>query len=181
LLKRPMLRAGLAAAALYAASGVAHVRLRAPGLKQCLWNCCLEGMGYGGYSASEIVETFRVYTAERVQAVWRARNGEGAKWARVRELFRRRDLEILRMVYGAWWPCTRRQRFLRTFVYRKLIAWAWWARGVAKRKNLFRLTFWPLRTWRIEARRCYNAREKAKFLKIIWLKLTKKRHHNAWC
>ena len=55
------------------------------------------------------------------------------------------------------------------------------ARGVAKRKNLFRLTFWPLRTWRIEARRCYNAREKAKFLKIIWLKLTKKRHHNAWC
>ena len=32
--------------------------------------------------------------------------------------------------------------------------------GVAKRKNLFRLTFWPLRTWRIEARRCYNAREK---------------------
>ena len=71
--------AGLAAAA----SGVAHVRLRAPGLKQCLWNCCLEGMGYGGYSASEIVETFRVYTAERVQAVWRARNGEGAKWARV--------------------------------------------------------------------------------------------------
>ena len=157
------------------------MRLRAPGLKQCLWNCCLEGMGYGGYSASEIVETFRVYTAERVQAVWRARNGEGAKWARVRELFRRRDLEILRMVYGAWWPCTRRQRFLRTFVYRKLIAWAWWARGVAKRKNLFRLTFWPLRTWRIEARRCYNAREKAKFLKIIWLKLTKKRHHNAWC
>ena len=52
---------------------------------------------------------------------------------------------------------------------------------MAKRKNLFRLTFWPLRTWRIEARRCYNAREKAKFLKIIWLKLTKKRHHNAWC
>ena len=51
---------------------------------------------------------------------------------------------------------------------------------MAKRKNLFRLTFWPLRTWRIEARRCYNAREKAKFLKIIWLKLTKKRHHNAW-
>ena len=95
-------------------------------------------------------------------------------------MFRRRDLEILRMVYGAWWPCTRRQRFLRTFVYRKLIAWAWWARGVSKRKNLFRLTFWPLRTWRIEARRCYNAREKAKFLKIIWLKLTKKRHHNAW-
>ena len=23
--------------------------------------------------------------------------------------------------------------------------------------------------------------QKAKFLKIIWLKLTKKRHHNAWC
>ena len=34
---------------------------------------------------------------------------------------------------------------------------------------------------RFEARRCYNAREKAKFLKIMWLKLTKKRHHNAWC
>ena len=52
--------------------------------------------------------------------------------------------------------------------------------AASRRKNLFRLTFWPLRTWRIEARRCYNAREKAKFLKIIWLKFTKKRHHNAW-
>ena len=39
------------------------------------------------------------YTHERVQAVRRApRTGEGAKWARVRELFRRD--EILRMVYA---------------------------------------------------------------------------------
>ena len=171
---------GLVAAAMYAASGVAHVQLRAPGLKQILWNCCLEGMGYGGYSASEIVETFRVYTAERVQAVWRAKHGDGPKWARVREMFVRRDRELTKSVFDAWWPVTRRQVFLRTFVYRKLIAWAWWARGVAKRKNLFRLTFWPLRTWRLEARRCYNAREKAKFLKMVWIKVVKKRHHKAW-
>ena len=54
---------GLAAAALYAASG-AHVRPSRA--QQCLWNC-LEGMGHGGHSAREIVETFRAYTAERVQ------------------------------------------------------------------------------------------------------------------
>lgn len=45
---------------------------------------------------------------------------------------------------------------------------------------LFRVCFWPLRTWRIMARARLVAREKAKFLRLVWRSLVKRRHCKAW-
>ncbi|KAH8069158.1 hypothetical protein JL720_12065 [Aureococcus anophagefferens] len=158
-----------------AASGLHHVRLRAPGMREALVNCCLEGIGYGGLSAVEIVETFRVYCVERLQAKW----PRGGRKFAARELWRRRDLYLLRIVTRAWREDARKMALLRRACLRKVVGWRWWAKGRVYRKMLFRVCFWPLRTWRIMAR-ARLAREKAKFLRLVWRSLVKRRHCKAW-
>ena len=132
-------KAGLAAAALGAASGLHHVRLRAPGMREALVNCCLEGIGYGGLSAVEIVETFRVYCVERLQAKWRGRAG-GRKFAKARELWRRRDLYLLRIVTRAWREDARKMALLRRACLRKVVGWRSWPRGNQRAERPVRRT-----------------------------------------
>ncbi|KAJ1462187.1 hypothetical protein M885DRAFT_611069 [Pelagophyceae sp. CCMP2097] len=169
-------KAGFLAAA---AASSSHVKLRAPGMRQCLINCCLTGSGYGGLSAVEIVETFYQYCAERLQAAWRGKKG-GAKFAKARALWKRRDHGVLRRVILAWAADAKHVADLRRRCLRKVVAWRRETREGLRKKELFRQCFWPMRVWRKVARANFVAREKGKFLRLIWKCLLKKRHLKAW-
>ena len=108
-------------------------------MREALVNCCLEGIGYGGLSAVEIVETFRVYCVERLQAKWRGRAG-GRKFAKARELWRRRDLYLLRIVTRAWREDARKMALLRRACLRKVVGWRSWPRGNQRAERPVRRT-----------------------------------------
>lgn len=160
-------------------TGCGHVRLRSPGVRQCLYNCAREGMGFGGLSAKEIVETCYVYCAERLQAAWRGQI-LARKFARARALWVKCDHDLLRRVLVPWAQDSLRVACLRRACLRKLIAWCRWTKRRIYRKQVFRTCFWPFYTWRKEATASSKAREKARFLSLVWLHYTKLRNIRAW-
>lgn len=172
-------KAALGAAALSLTGSGDHVHLRAPGVRECLYACAKDGLGFGGLSAKEIVETCYVYCAERLQAAWRGQV-HAKKFARARALWLRVNRESMRHCFRPWAIAARARAALRRRCLRKVVAWRFHVKCVLYRRFLFRSLFWPLHVWRRETRAIVVAKNKAQYVTRLWRAYTLLRHTRAW-
>ena len=156
-----------------------HVRLQAPGVRQCLRNCCEQGLGLGGLAPMEAVETFYVYCAERLQSSYRGHVGRKAMVAAMK-MWHAREEEVKEETFAFWRDEVRKALALRRHCWRKLRVWRKWTRALRAKHHFFRETHWPFHVWRRCARRHQVAHAKAKFLARCWRAIFGRRHIKAW-
>lgn len=172
-------KAGLAAAAVSYGKKGGHIYLGAPGVRQCLFNCAREGMGFGGLSAKEIVETTYVHCGERIQAAWRGQR-LARKFAKAKALWLRLDQDLMRRVLSPWAKMALRSASIRRLCHRKVVVWRRWAKTESIRNVLYRTCFWPFHIWRRDASSRIRARRKAHLLMVLWHSCVKIRIMRAW-
>ncbi len=121
------------------------------------------GKGLSGLAYRDVVEIMQAYASTRLQArfrchkrYWRYKAAR-RKWT---VLFR----NVKRTFFKSWSIFIRHVYDTRDFCWRKLIAWHVYTVNAKKRREHFRINFWPFYVWHRYAVASRNAKEKAKFL-----------------
>jgi hypothetical protein len=76
----------------------------------------------------------------------------------------KKNTTIIGYVFKIWLKKISDQLEVRRTCRRKMIAWRWHVISVKRRRNLFRLCFWPFFVWRRYVSKRAVGKEKAKFL-----------------
>jgi hypothetical protein len=76
----------------------------------------------------------------------------------------KKNTVVISYVFKIWFKIIRDQMETRKVCRRKIIAWRFYMRNAKKRRNLFRLCFWPFYVWRKYVSKKAVGKEKAKFL-----------------
>ncbi|CAN0346545.1 unnamed protein product, partial [Ectocarpus sp. 13 AM-2016] len=85
-----------------------------------------------------------------------------------------------REAFGGWKAAHRSNMELMRGTRRAFRRWRIESERMAKTSTLFRGTFWPLYVWRRWANYRISSRDKAKFLRKVYLTVILVRHFRAW-
>ncbi len=94
----------------------------------------------------------------------------------VQKVWRRKSLKIAKI----WFAWSKRAIFMRKHVWKVLCRWKSYVRAVKRKREFFRLCYWPFFTWRKFAAGEIRARGKARFLRQVWLALVQMRCLRGW-
>ncbi|CAM9303164.1 unnamed protein product [Ectocarpus fasciculatus] len=164
--------------------GATHILLRRP--KDALVACAKYGRDFQNLTAAQVVLALRAYAAQRIQAQWRGwgpRRRFAPKILALRRLVvRERAIRVARRreAFGGWKAAHRSKMELMRGTRRAFRRWRVESERMAKTSSLFRGTFWPLYVWRRWANYRISSRDKAKFLRKVYLTVILVRHFRAW-
>ncbi|CAM9821927.1 unnamed protein product, partial [Ectocarpus sp. 4 AP-2014] len=164
--------------------GATHILLRRP--KDALVACAKYGRDFQNLTAPQVVLALRAYAAQRIQAQWRGwgpRRRFAPKILALRSLVEReRAIRVARRreAFGGWKAAHRSKMELMRGTRRVFCRWRIEFERMAKTSALFRGTFWPLYVWRRWANYRISSRDKAKFLRKVYLTVILVRYFRAW-
>ncbi|CAN0281875.1 unnamed protein product, partial [Ectocarpus sp. 12 AP-2014] len=164
--------------------GATHILLCRP--KDALVACAKYGRDFQNLTAAQVVLALRAYAAQRIQAQWRGwgpRRRFAPKILALRRLVEReRAIRVARRreAFGGWKAAHRSKMELMRGTRRAFRRWRIESERMAKTSALFRGTFWPLYVWRRWANYRISSRDKAKFLRKVYLTVILVRHFRAW-
>eukprot|EP00752_Nemacystus_decipiens_P014275 g12696.t1 len=164
--------------------GVTHITLRRP--KDALVACAKYGRDFYRLTAAQVVLALRAYAAERIQAQWRGwipRRRFAPKIVALRKLVEREHAiraARRRAAFGGWKEAHRARMELIRGTRRPFHVWRMESERLARISALFRGTYWPLYVWRRWANYRVSSRDKAKFLRKVYLTTVILRHFRAW-
>ena len=121
------------------------------------------GKGLNGMAYRDVIELIQAYSSTRLQAIFR---GFKRRWryAIARNKWRAIFGEVKMRHFGAWSVFIRHVYDTRGYCWRKLVAWRVYSRNAKRRREHFRINFWPFYVWHRWASASRTAKEKARFL-----------------
>lgn len=121
------------------------------------------GKGLNGMAYRDVIELIQAYSTTRLQAIFR---GFKRRWryAIARNKWRAIFGEVKMRHFGAWSVFIRHVYDTRDYCWRKLVAWRVYSRNAKRRREHFRINFWPFYVWHRWASASRTAKEKARFL-----------------
>jgi hypothetical protein len=121
------------------------------------------GKGLIGVAFRDVVQYLQAYAAVRLQAFYRGHK-KCWRYMAARLKWIKKNIVVIKYVFKIWFKKIRDQMETRKVCRRKIIAWRFYMKSAKKRRNLFRLCFWPFYVWRKYVSKKAVGKEKAKFL-----------------
>ena len=111
----------------------------------------------------DVIELLQCYAATRLQAFFRAYKRRW-RYAIARVKWTKIFLAVKLLHFKTWSVFIRHVYDTRNFCWRKLVAWHVYTRNAKRRRERFRINFWPFYVWHRWAAASRTAKEKGKFL-----------------
>jgi hypothetical protein len=121
------------------------------------------GKGLNGISYRDVIELTQAYATTRLQARFRCFKRRW-RYTAARRKWRQIFGVVKRIHFNAWSVFIRHVYDTRNYCWRKLVAWHVYAKNAKRRREHFRINFWPFYIWHRWAAASRSAKEKARFL-----------------
>lgn len=119
--------------------------------------------GLNGHSYRDVVEMMQAYSIIRIQSVFRGYR-KGKRYSVARRKWNRIFKQIKMIHFGAWGSLTQYYVDIKRYNFRAIAAWRFYTKRAQRRREIFRICFWPYYVWRRWAVASATAKEKARFL-----------------